>query len=419
MIRAGFFCLLARISIGHFRVDSSSADQQLQRIPKTLFLTAKYPNRELIPDPEKRNVQRMIEKNHDLKTVYFGNAACASYLNEKQHGDLAGIFSDYIRRGQGKFASDVCRAAYLYHEGGFYLDNDVELVRPVSDLVDPETTFMSVWETNFLKGGTPFYALGRGVLNAVIGAEPKSTIMWNTLEKMRKIANLVEKTSSNQSAFSEAASADLDSASHPKVPSRHDLLRDSFSPRPVALLEENASFFSLLRRNLDCDEPAFLKSDESEWRVAPIEPSPVRRNVSGSQIEEFGVQTEEKTYRELRQTEASDAMQFVCMEWMGPEKLFEGLMQTFQNCMKPDEIESVHTRFSKMSACGQNVRMYYEVDLDEDQPVLTPAEQRTIREAMSSREGNMKHFGIIDVNASKPLVGWSRCSGCDFHNQVG
>ena len=40
----------------------------------------------------------------------------------------------------GPSEAQVCRAAYLYHEGGFYLDNDVELVRPVSDLVDPETT---------------------------------------------------------------------------------------------------------------------------------------------------------------------------------------------------------------------------------------------------------------------------------------
>merc|ERR1719473_1937409 len=117
----------------------------------------------------------MLTLNRDLKPVHFDNAACSDYLAKNQQGDLARIFSDYIKKGEGRFASDVCRAYYLYKEGGFYLDNDVELIKPLSELVEPETTFMSVWESQPVKDS--FYTLRGGVLNAVMGAAPGSKII--------------------------------------------------------------------------------------------------------------------------------------------------------------------------------------------------------------------------------------------------
>ena len=67
---------------------------------------------EQMPDWE---VKRWDESNFDVQSVPYTREA--------------------YRLGQYAYVSDYARLWVLYHHGGIYLDTDVELLRPLDDLV--------------------------------------------------------------------------------------------------------------------------------------------------------------------------------------------------------------------------------------------------------------------------------------------
>merc|ERR1719487_804090 len=77
-----------------------------------------------------------------LQPRWLGDKACHDYIITHYDEELAGFFD---RAHPGNYRGDICRAAVLYREGGFYADVDVELKVPLTELVDAETTFMSVY----------------------------------------------------------------------------------------------------------------------------------------------------------------------------------------------------------------------------------------------------------------------------------
>merc|ERR1719399_1287987 len=74
----------------------------------------------------------------------------------------------------GYYRGDICRAAILYQEGGFYTDVDVELAVPLFQLVDENTTFMSALSIN------------GDIFNGLIATVPKSEILGETLNEIRE-----------------------------------------------------------------------------------------------------------------------------------------------------------------------------------------------------------------------------------------
>merc|ERR1719235_510914 len=102
---------------------------------------------------------------------YFSDSECRDYLSLHFGPELASI---YNKEPAGHFRGDICRAAVLFREGGFYTDVDLEAKLPFAEMVDSSTTFMSV-----------FTADGQ-ILNAMIATIPGIGVMNVTIKEVRR-----------------------------------------------------------------------------------------------------------------------------------------------------------------------------------------------------------------------------------------
>jgi hypothetical protein len=155
-----------------FHADSElefSATETNPKIPLQLIMTGKQATVAELPENLKNNVRRTQKLNPNIKLKYFGDEACHRYVESHVGNELAEI---YAAETQGQFRGDICRAAVLWNEGGFYVDLDLQPIVPFQNLVDNATNFMSV-----------FTADG-AILNALIAVVPKSPILNSTIHEM-------------------------------------------------------------------------------------------------------------------------------------------------------------------------------------------------------------------------------------------
>ena len=140
-------------------------------IPRQLILTGPGSFLHDLPLEIRRNVEEIISANPGLNIQWFSDADCYSYISYYYDSELAGMFR---REFRGSFRGDLCRAAVLYREGGFYVDLDVELLVPLSTMIGVSTTFLSA-----------FTADG-AILNAIMACTPYSEVLYATLVELRK-----------------------------------------------------------------------------------------------------------------------------------------------------------------------------------------------------------------------------------------
>jgi len=140
-------------------------------IPRQLILTGPGSFLHDLPLEIQRNVEEIIATNPGLNVQWFSDADCYSYISYYYDSELAGMFR---REFRGSFRGDICRAAVLYREGGFYLDLDVELLVPLATMIGVSTTFLSA-----------FTADG-ALLNAIMACTPYSEVLHETLVELRK-----------------------------------------------------------------------------------------------------------------------------------------------------------------------------------------------------------------------------------------
>jgi hypothetical protein len=120
------------------------------------------------------------DQRSDIKLRWFGDDSCHNYISEHYDEELTKLFDS---AHPGYYRGDICRAAILYNEGGFYTDVDVELAVPLVQLVDDDTTFMSAFSVN------------GDIFNGLLAVEPKSVIMYHTLQEIRSWYRNPEKQS--------------------------------------------------------------------------------------------------------------------------------------------------------------------------------------------------------------------------------
>lgn len=142
------------------------------RVPRQLVLTAKQASLSEIPPKVRSNVDSTLALNPGIKVLWLGDRACSKYIRDNHHKELAEAFENELR---GSYRGDICRAAVLAREGGFYVDLDVELRVPFHELIDASTTFMSA------------YTEDGAILNAILAAPPNSTVMTEALEQIRAL----------------------------------------------------------------------------------------------------------------------------------------------------------------------------------------------------------------------------------------
>jgi hypothetical protein len=153
--------------------------EDIDMIPRQLVLTAKHGSLDDLPLKVQYNVRQTLALNPGLRLRWLDDDACGDFILDHFGSDLLSLFN---RQREGKFRGDICRAAVVAVEGGFYVDLDVQMRVPFSQLVDNMTTFMAV--------KTP-----RGdILNAIFAAERGSEVMravvaaleaWLVVEKRR------------------------------------------------------------------------------------------------------------------------------------------------------------------------------------------------------------------------------------------
>mmetsp|Transcript_41195 Transcript_41195/g.84729 ORF Transcript_41195/g.84729 Transcript_41195/m.84729 type:complete len:337 (+) Transcript_41195:77-1087(+) len=140
------------------------------RIPQQLVLTSKDGSIASLPSPVQRNVRHTLALNPWFSVRWLGDIECERYLVEHyNHTDLPHYFANEKR---GSYRSDVCRAAVLAREGGFYTDLDVEMKWTFEDLAGEATTFLA----SFSEDGS--------VLNAMMGTVANSSFMQEMLQQL-------------------------------------------------------------------------------------------------------------------------------------------------------------------------------------------------------------------------------------------
>lgn len=164
-----------RTDLGDAHLRSEIAEEK-QRIPHRLFFTSRYGSLGDSPPDIQKNLRRTIELNPTFEVTWFDNAACVGFLT-KHEPRLLPAFKMATQKHAGMFMSDICRAAYLFHEGGWYTDLDVQIQAPFASLVDTNTSFLSAW-------GAHIDSPRSSILNAIIGAEPKSPVIGKQIDRM-------------------------------------------------------------------------------------------------------------------------------------------------------------------------------------------------------------------------------------------
>lgn len=141
----------------------------LAQIPAILLLTAKSSEKDL-PHGVLENLKRTRALNPELKEKWLTDADCPAFIRKHVDQELAVMFDTEPR---GSYRGDICRAAALWVYGGFYIDLDVQLFLPLARLIDNSTTFMSAVTSD------------GSVLNAIIAAVPRSTVMKEVLQQLK------------------------------------------------------------------------------------------------------------------------------------------------------------------------------------------------------------------------------------------
>lgn len=178
----------ADILVGPLGVQTDFEGANYRIPPKLLLIDTRYPDIDSAPPGIQKNVRRTLAMNPGYEVTWLDGAACLDRMKRhaidpklvhkfqelsKKDGKTAKLVHD-----QGMIQSDICRAAYLFHEGGFYVDCDLEPAVPFAKMVDRDTGFMSAWVVNF--DGARSSELQAGIQ----GVEPHSPIFKRQLEHM-------------------------------------------------------------------------------------------------------------------------------------------------------------------------------------------------------------------------------------------
>lgn len=123
-----------------------------------------------LPLSVRANIRNHMALNPGLVLRWFGDSDCKAYIKEHFDDELEKAYSGETH---GNYRGDLCRAAVLFEEGGFYVDLDVELKVPFRNLVGSSTSFMSTFMADV------------AILNALIATKRRSTVMADTIREVR------------------------------------------------------------------------------------------------------------------------------------------------------------------------------------------------------------------------------------------
>lgn len=137
-------------------------------IPKRICQTWKTRNL----DPKMLALVTELRKNNpEYDYVLFDDDDCKAFLYEHFGQNYVNAFEVLI---PGAFKADLFRYCYLYVYGGVYIDIDMTPLVPLSQIVSPDDTFVSVVDR------TVYNVIG--IYQAFIASVPKHPILRFSLE---------------------------------------------------------------------------------------------------------------------------------------------------------------------------------------------------------------------------------------------
>ncbi|CAK0845339.1 unnamed protein product [Prorocentrum cordatum] len=140
------------------------------RIPWQLVMTAKQGSIDELPPELRDNVRNTLHLNPNLRVRFLNDTGCSDFIASNFGSEL---HSAYVNEKYGAYRGDICRAAVVALEGGFYADLDMQFRVPFSEMVDDNTTFMSS------------FAQDCEILNAVFAAERGSKVMQHVVQAIK------------------------------------------------------------------------------------------------------------------------------------------------------------------------------------------------------------------------------------------
>lgn len=148
---------------------ATAATAKSFKIPLVLHWTGKQASLEQLAPQIQENLKSHIEGNPWFQFRYWDDDACLSYIKKYFSQELVQTYQN-PQRGPygGAYRGDICRTAVLAREGGFYLDLDVQLNVPLTELIDVDTTFMNVRDSNAMFAAAPNCSILQRAVDLII-----------------------------------------------------------------------------------------------------------------------------------------------------------------------------------------------------------------------------------------------------------
>mmetsp|Transcript_140513 Transcript_140513/g.262053 ORF Transcript_140513/g.262053 Transcript_140513/m.262053 type:complete len:608 (+) Transcript_140513:65-1888(+) len=126
-------------------IDAAGREFMDNLIPNKLLFNFKV--HLFTPEAEKnyaelqRNVNNIINHHTGMEVIFYDNKDCYRSIKRVHSAELADYFENETT---GMFKSDICRLAQLYEHGGYYFDNDMEVMQDMRRSLPPGVSFSSV-----------------------------------------------------------------------------------------------------------------------------------------------------------------------------------------------------------------------------------------------------------------------------------
>jgi hypothetical protein len=144
-------------------------------------------------------VQRLLDHNREMATragidyVFFDEESAHNFLVEHESPDIARAYSMAVHPAM---KCDLFRLCYLYAEGGFYVDADLALKRPLPGLFElPGSVVVFQWDSknlrnlcNWLIGG----AMGSAAMRVAIDQTARSILFHVERDPQAALKRILE-----------------------------------------------------------------------------------------------------------------------------------------------------------------------------------------------------------------------------------
>lgn len=121
------------------------------------------------------NINQTLQKTGLTHVIFFDDNDCFKLLKELEtEWEMRWLQESFHRNQDGRIRSDMCRLAMLWKHGGFYFDNDIYLLKNITQYIYDTTTFATCKTTTVFKNP-------RGFFQAFIASTPRHFILKQAL----------------------------------------------------------------------------------------------------------------------------------------------------------------------------------------------------------------------------------------------